>query len=202
MKTTGRNRTPSPSTAGMLGFAACDRGRLRRDPAYDGRFFTGVRTTGIYCRPVCPVRSARSANVQFFPSAAGAQAVGFRPCLRCRPETAPFSPAWNGSRATVTRALRLISAGILDEYPVEDLADRLGIGTRHLGRLFHRHLGASPIQIARTVRMQRAKRLLDSTDLSMTEIAYRAGFGSLRRFNAVFVEIYRRPPSAVRRRPG
>ena len=99
-----------------LDFAECDRARLARDPSYDGRFFTGVRTTGIYCRPVCPVRPARSANVQYFPSAAAAELAGFRPCLRCRPETAPFSGAWKGSRATVERAMRLIvEEGALDE---------------------------------------------------------------------------------------
>jgi AraC family transcriptional regulator of adaptative response / DNA-3-methyladenine glycosylase II len=204
MKTARRNRTRSPQrppAGAALDFAICDRARVGRDPAYDGRFFTGVRTTRIYCRPVCPVRPARSKNVRFFASAAAAEAAGFRPCLRCRPETAPFSPAWKGSRTTVDRALRLISEGVLDERSVDDLAARLGIGARHLGRLFRKHLGASPIQVARTLRVQRAKRLLDQTDLPMTEIAFRAGFGSLRRFNAVFAEVYRRSPSAVRQRP-
>src|SRR3954452_23070831 len=98
----------------MPSFAEWDRARLARDPAYDGRFFTGVHTTRIYCRPVCPVRPARSANVAFFRSAAAAEAAGFRPCLRCRPETAPFSPAWNGSRTTTERALRLVAEGALD----------------------------------------------------------------------------------------
>lgn len=183
----------------MLGFSECDRARIARDPAYDGRFFTGVRTTGIYCRPVCPVRPARSANVSFFPSAAAAEAAGFRPCLRCRPETAPFCPAWNGSRTTVDRALRLIGEGALDGGSVESLASRLGIGARHLARLFARHVGASPLRTAQTLRVQRVKRLLDTTDLPLAEIALRAGFGSLRRFNAVFVATYRMTPSAVRR---
>jgi AraC family transcriptional regulator of adaptative response/methylated-DNA-[protein]-cysteine methyltransferase len=183
----------------MLDFATCDRARVRRDRAYDGKFFTGVRTTGVYCRPVCPVRPAQSRNVRFFPSAAAAEQAGFRPCLRCRPEAAPFSAAWKGSRATVDRALRLIAEGALDEDSVEALAERLGVGARHLGRLFRKHWGASPSQIARTARVQRAKRLLDATDLPMTEIAYRSGFGSLRRFNAVFTEVYRRPPSEIRR---
>lgn len=185
----------------MLDSRECDRARLRRDRTYDGRFFTGVRTTGIYCRPVCPVRPARSANVSFFVSAAAAEAAGFRPCLRCRPETAPFSPAWSGSRATVARALRLIESGALDsEYNTVDvLAGRLGIGARHLLRLFRRHVGASPSQVARTRRVQCAKRLLDETELSMTDIALKAGFGSLRRFNAVFAETYKRPPTALRR---
>lgn len=152
----------------MLDFATCDSARIRRDPAYDGRFFTGVLTTRIYCRPVCPVRPARSENVRFFPSAAAAESAGFRPCLRCRPETAPFSPAWNGSRTTVERALRLIGRGALDEASVEELAARLGVGARHLARLFQKHLGASPSQAARTSRVQRAKRLIDETDLTMT----------------------------------
>ena len=186
----------------MLDHVECEKARVSRDPAYDGRFFTGVRTTGIYCRPVCPVRPAHPQNVRFFPSAAAAEAAGFRPCLRCRPETAPFSPAWRGSRATVERAARLIiEEGALDAdgTDVEALAARVGVGARHLARLFAKHLGATPSQIAKTARVQRAKRLLDGTDLLMTEIALRAGFSSLRRFNAVFAEVYRRAPSEIRR---
>ena len=186
----------------MLDHAECEKARVGRDPAYDGRFFTGVRTTGIYCRPVCPVRPAHPQNVRFFPSAAAAEAAGFRPCLRCRPETAPFSPAWRGSRATVERAARLIiEEGALDAdgTVVETLAARVGVGARHLARLFAKHLGATPSQIAKTARVQRAKRLLGETDLLMTEIALRAGFSSLRRFNAVFAEVYRRAPSEIRR---
>ena len=185
-----------------LDFTECDQARLARDAAYDGRFYTGVRTTGIYCRPVCPVRPARSANVSFFPSAAAAEAAGFRPCLRCLPETAPFSSAWIGSRAIVERALRLIAEErALDEEgaTVERLAERVGVGSRQLTRLFARHLQASPAKVARTARVQRAKRLLDETSLPMTEIALRAGFGSLRRFNSVFAETYGRPPNQIRR---
>ncbi len=136
-----------------LDFAECDRARLARDPSYDGRFFTGVRTTGVYCRPVCPIRKPLSTNVCFFPSAAAAELAGFRPCLRCRPETAPFCPAWNGTRATVDRALRLIvDEGALDDEgaSVDGLAERLGIGARQLSRLFARHLNATPIQVAKT----------------------------------------------------
>jgi len=183
-----------------LDIIECERARVGRDRRYDGRFFIGVRTTRIYCRPVCPVRPAKAANVSFYPSASAAEAAGFRPCLRCRPETAPFSPAWQGTRTTVARALRLIDGGALDDGSVDELAARLGIGPRHLDRLFQRHLAASPIQVAQTIRVQRAKRLLDTTDWPMTEIALQAGFGSLRRFNAAFAAIYRRPPSAVRRR--
>ena len=183
-----------------LDFAECDRARLARDPAYDGRFFTGVRTTGVYCRPVCPVRPARSANVSYY--AAAAEAAGFRPCLRCRPETAPFCPAWNGSRTTVERALRLIEEGALDGEgcSVDSLAERVGIGARHLARLFAKHVQASPSQVAKTIRVQRAKRLLDTTDLPVVEIALQAGFASLRRFSTVFAEVYGRPPTEIRRR--
>lgn len=177
----------------------CERARVRRDRRYDGRFFSGVRTTRIYCRPVCPVRPALGRNVEFYATAAAAEAAGFRPCLRCRPETAPFSPAWQGSRTTVQRAMRLIRQGALDRAGVAELAARLGVGVRHLDRLFQRHIGASPLQVARTQRIQRAKLLLDGTTLPMTDIAARAGFASLRRFNAVFVEAYGRSPSAIRR---
>ena len=184
----------------MLDFETCNAARLRRDPAFDGVFFVAVRTTRIYCRPVCPVKQPLTKNVTFYPSAAAAEQAGYRPCLRCRPETAPFCPAWKGSRTTVERALRLIEGGALDRGGVEDLAARLGVGPRHLSRLFAKHVGAAPLQIARTLRIQRAKRLLDETALPMTEIAARAGFRSLRRFNAAFAKLYDRPPSALRRR--
>jgi AraC family transcriptional regulator of adaptative response/methylated-DNA-[protein]-cysteine methyltransferase len=183
----------------MLDVEECERARVSRDRRYDGRFFSGVRTTKIYCRPVCPVRPAKASNVTFYPSAAAAEAAGFRPCLRCRPEAAPFSPAWKGTRTTVERALRLIEDGALNDNGVAALADRLGIGSRHLSRLFQKHLGASPVQVAQTSRVQRVKRLLDDTDLPMAEIAERAGFGSLRRFNTVFAQVYRRQPSDIRR---
>lgn len=186
-------------TAFTLDHDECERARVRRDRRYDGRFFSGVRTTRIYCRPVCPVRPALGRNVEFYATAAAAEAAGLRPCLRCRPETAPFSPAWQGSRTTVHRAMHLIRQGALDRTGVDDLAARLGIGARHLDRLFKRHVGASPLQVARTQRVQRAKLLLDGTTLSMTDIASRAGFASLRRFNAVFVEVYGRSPSDIRR---
>jgi AraC family transcriptional regulator of adaptative response / DNA-3-methyladenine glycosylase II len=179
---------------------ACDRARLARDPRFDGRFFTGVLTTRIYCRPTCPVKPAWSRNVVFFPTAAAAERAGFRPCLRCRPETAPGSPAWRGAAATVARALRLIDRGFLDDgAPVEALADRLGMTTRHLRRLFLRHAGASPTAVATTRRVQRAKALVDGTAMPMSAIAFAAGFASIRRFNAAFRAVYRRPPSAIRR---
>lgn len=186
----------------MLDFETCNTARLERDPAFDGLFFTAVRTTKIYCRPVCPVKQPLTKNVSYYPTAAAAERAGYRPCLRCRPETAPFCPAWNGTKTTVARALRMIEDGALDGDSVENLALRLGIGSRQLSRLFSRHVGASPSQTAMTCRIQRAKRLMDTSDLSMIEIAYRAGFGSVRRFNAAFAALYGRSPSQYRRRSG
>src|SRR5213080_3113375 len=141
----------------MLSFDVCNAARLRRDARYDGRFFTAVRTTRIYCRPVCPVKHPLTRNVTYYPTAAAAEHAGYRPCLRCRPETAPFCPAWRGTRTTVERALSFIEAGELDRGSVERLAERLGVGTRHLARLFVRHLDAPPLQVALSLRVQRAK---------------------------------------------
>ena len=183
----------------MLDREVCDRARIARDARFDGRFVSGVLTTRIYCRPVCPVRPARSANVIFFPTAAAAETAGFRPCLRCRPETTPGSAAWRGTAATVSRALRLIDQGALDEGRVGDLAAALGVGARHLTRLFLDHVGAPPTAAARTRRVQLAKTLLSDSRLPMTEVAFAAGFRSIRRFNAVFRQTYRRPPSSIRR---
>jgi AraC family transcriptional regulator of adaptative response / DNA-3-methyladenine glycosylase II len=181
----------------LLDREICERARRARDPRFDGRFFIGVRTTGIYCRPVCPAPSPKESNVRYFPSAAAAAEAGFRPCLRCRPETSPGTPAWLGSSATVSRALRLISEGV---EPVESLAGRLGIGSRQLRRLFLKHLGATPVAVAQTRRLHFAKRLIDETDLPFTEAALAAGFGSVRRFNSSFRELYRRTPSELRGR--
>jgi AraC family transcriptional regulator of adaptative response/methylated-DNA-[protein]-cysteine methyltransferase len=178
----------------------CDRARMSRDRRFDGRFFTGVRTTRIYCRPVCPVKPAQSHNVVFFPTAAAAERAGFRPCLRCRPEAAPGTPAWRGAAATVSRALRLIERGFLDDgQSVAGLADTLGMTPRHLRRLFRQHAGASPTAVAMTRRVQRAKTLVDGTAMPMSAIAFAAGFASIRRFNAAFRAVYRRPPSTLRK---
>lgn len=182
----------------MLDFETCNAARLRRDRAFDGRFFTAVRTTKIYCRPVCPVKHPLDKNVSFYPTAAAAELAGYRPCLRCRPEAAPFCAAWKGTRTTVERALRLIENGALDGGTVEGLAARLGVGPRHLSRLFAAHVGASPLQTAHTLRIGRAKRLLDETVLPIAQVAFKAGFGSVRRFNAAFAKLYGRPPSSVR----
>src|SRR5438477_8932255 len=177
---------------------ACYRAICQRDVRFDGRFFTAVKTTGIYCRPVCPARTPRSENVTFYPTAAAAQAAGFRPCLRCRPETAPDLGAWRGTSNTVSRALALIELGALDEAGMERLAERLGVGERHLRRLFRRHLGAPPIAVAQTRRVLLAKQLIHETRLPMAEIAFAAGFGSVRRFNETFLALFGRPPSALR----
>jgi len=178
---------------------ACYRAIETRDRRFDGRLFVAVTSTGIYCRPFCPAPTPKRENVRFFQTAAGAQEAGFRPCLRCRPETSPELAFWRGSSNTVSRALGLIEAGALDGADVETLAARLGIGERQLRRLFRRHLGASPISIAQTRRMLLAKQLIHDTRLPMTEVASAAGFGSIRRFNEIFQQLYRRPPQALRR---
>jgi AraC family transcriptional regulator, regulatory protein of adaptative response / DNA-3-methyladenine glycosylase II len=178
---------------------ALNRARISRDPRFDGKFFIAVTSTGIYCRPICPSRYAKRANVRFFGTPAAAEAAGFRPCLRCRPEAAPGTPAWLGTAAVVRRALRLINDGALDEDSVEALASRLGIGPRHLLRLFGRHVGASPIAVAQTRRLHFAVCLLEETNLPITQIAMAAGFGSCRRFNDAFRHTYRRAPRELRR---
>ncbi len=179
---------------------ALERARISRDRRFDGKFFIAVTSTGIYCRPVCPARTSKSCNVRYFATAAAAAEAGFRPCLRCRPEAAPGTPAWLGTSAVVRRALRLIHEGALDETSVEALAGRIGIGARHLHRLFLQHVGASPIAVAQTRRLHFAKRLLDETDLPITQIALAAGFGSLRRFNDAFQASYRHAPRELRKR--
>jgi len=178
---------------------ACYRAARARDARFDGRFFVAVRTTGIYCRPICPAPTPRRENCLFVPCAAAAQEAGFRPCLRCRPESAPGTPAWLGSGATVSRALRLIEAGALDAAGVDTLAARLGVGDRHLRRLFAAHLGASPHAVAATRRAHVAKQLIDQTSLPMAEIAFAAGFASVRRFNDAIRTAFGRPPRALRR---
>ncbi|WP_269714301.1 AlkA N-terminal domain-containing protein [Caulobacter sp. NIBR2454] len=181
---------------------ACYRAICTRDVRFDGRIFGGVKTTGIYCRPICPARTPKRENMVFYPSAAAAQEAGFRPCLRCRPETAPDLGAWRGSSSTVSRALGLIEAGALDNADVETLAGRLGMGERQLRRLFKSHLGASPIAVAQTRRVLLAKQLIHETRLPMAEIALASGFGSVRRFNETFQQLFGRPPSTLRRSQG
>lgn len=179
---------------------ACYRAVLTRDPRWDGRIFGCVRSTGIYCRPVCPARTPRRENMTFYPSAAACEEAGYRACLRCRPETAPDMGAWRGSSNTVSRALALIEQGALDAGDVDGLAARLGVGERQLRRLFRQHLGASPVGVAQTRRVLLAKQLIHETDLPMAQVALAAGFGSVRRFNETFQRLYGRPPLALRRR--
>lgn len=182
-----------------LNTQAYERARRARDPRFDGRFFIGVTSTGIYCRPVCPAPSPKASNVIYFASAAAAAEAGFRPCLRCRPEASPGTPAWLGAPTSVSRALKLIGESALDDSGVDDLAERLGIGSRHLRRLFLRYLGARPVAVAQTRRVHFAKKLIDETNLSMTQVAMAAGFGSIRRFNATFQKLYGRAPAELRK---
>ena len=176
-----------------------ERARLSRDARFDGRFFVGVRTTGIYCRPICPANAPKSENVTFYRTAAAASEAGFRPCLRCRPECAPGTPAWAGTSTTVQRGLRLIAEGALDDGNLENLSDRLGVTSRHLRRLFTKHLGASPLAVAHTQRLHFAKNLIDQTTMSMKDISIASGFGSVRRFNDTFKKTYGRTPGDLRR---
>lgn len=177
----------------------CDRARLARDRRFDGKFFIAILTTGIYCRPICPSPTARRANVRFFRSSEEALAAGFRPCLRCRPETAPGTPAWNGTSTTVRRALRLIGDGAGRDRGLEQLSERLGVSARHLHRLFVTHLGASPLAVMTARRLFSAKRLISDTDLPMARVALESGFGSVRRFNDSIRNVYGRTPSQLRR---
>jgi AraC family transcriptional regulator of adaptative response / DNA-3-methyladenine glycosylase II len=181
---------------------ACYRIISARDSRFDGRFFTAVTTTGIYCRPVCPARVPERKNVKFYASAFAAQEQGFRPCLRCRPETAPETPAWRGTSTTIGRALRLIEEGALDSGSVEHLASRLGIGERQMRRLFLRHVGASPTGVAQTRRLLLAKQLLHESAMPITQLALASGFASVRRFNEAFQALFSRPPTALRRELG
>jgi AraC family transcriptional regulator, regulatory protein of adaptative response / DNA-3-methyladenine glycosylase II len=201
------NRQTSPGDGAIVGgmklnSSLCYRAVLARDARYDGRFFTCVRTTGIYCRPICPARPPKLENCRFVQSAAAAQEAGFRPCLRCRPESSPDLDAWRGTSATVSRALKLIEGGALDGGDVVSLADRLEIGERHLRRLFRQHVGAAPVTVAQTRRVLLAKQLIHQTDLSMIQVAMASGFGSVRRFNETFQDLYHRPPGELRRRAG
>lgn len=184
----------------ILDNQTCERARLAKDPRFDGLFFVGVLSTGIYCRPICPARSPKSENIVYFPTAAAATDAGLRPCLRCRPEASPGSPAWNGTSATVSRAMLLIRQGVLDEGNLEGLAAKLGVGSRHLRRLFQTYVGVSPKVFATTQKSLFAKKLLSETALPITQIAFAAGFGSIRRFNAAFRKTYGKTPSEFRRR--
>ena len=181
----------------ILDWQICSRARLSRDPRFDGKFYIGVVGSGVYCRPICPAPTAKEKNVRYFPSAAAAAEAGYRPCLRCRPESCPGTPAWLGTSNTVSRALRLIGESGLEDG-VEVLAERLGVGSRHLRRLFLRHLGATPMAVAQTRRLHFAKKLIDETNLPMGQIAIASGFGCVRRFNAGIRKVYQRTPTQIR----
>ncbi|WP_299599543.1 DNA-3-methyladenine glycosylase 2 [uncultured Microbulbifer sp.] len=175
----------------------CHSARLARDKRFDGRFYTAVKTTGIFCRPICPARPPLEKNVEYFSTAAEAAAAGYRPCLRCRPDAAPGSPAWGLVSTTVQRALKLMRAE-REAQSVEQLAERLGITGRYLRKLFAEHIGLSPLQVWQTERALFAFGLLRDTQMPVGEIAFAAGFNSVRRFNGVFKDIYQRTPSAIR----
>jgi AraC family transcriptional regulator, regulatory protein of adaptative response / DNA-3-methyladenine glycosylase II len=178
---------------------ACYRALKARDARFDGLFFTAVRSTGIFCRPVCPARTPLRRNVEFFPNAPAAQAAGYRPCLRCRPEVSPDLPVSAGTSTTVNRALRLINEGALDTGSAADLAERLGLTDRHLRRLFLEHVGVPPIVVAETRRILFAKKLITETSLPFADIAFASGFQSLRRFNEAMRATYQRNPKELRR---
>lgn len=176
----------------------CYRALRAHDARFDGQFFTCVKTTGIYCRPICPVRPPKFENCIFVPTAAAAQNAGFRPCLRCRPECSPEVETSQGTSSIISRALSLIEEGALDEGTVGSFAERLGVGERQLRRLFQRHFGANPVTVAQTRRLLLAKRLIHETDLPLIEISHISGFLSLRRFNETFLRFFKCPPSAFR----
>lgn len=199
-------RRPGASLRSMVPFdtlpppQVCERARLSRDLRFDGLFFTAVTSTRIYCRPVCPAPTPKPRNVTYFPNAAAAEAAGFRPCLRCRPELSPGDGAWRRGDAAVERAIKLIHEGALADLSVQQLAERVHLGDRQLRRLFVDKLGATPLGLHCTRRLLFAKQLLTETDLSITDVAMASGFGSLRRFNTTFREAYRMAPRDLRKR--
>ena len=170
----------------------------KRHSRFDRRFFIGVLSTSIYCRPGCPAGVPRKENVKLYKSAAAASAAGFQPCLRCRPEAFPSTTAWHGSSWKIYRALRLIDQGFLDEQSVEELAEFLKVGPRQLIRLFNDHLGASPVEVAQTRRLHFAKKLIVETHMSFSDVSFAAGFGSLGGFNAALRKTYKLSPTQLR----
>jgi AraC family transcriptional regulator of adaptative response / DNA-3-methyladenine glycosylase II len=181
-------------------FESCYRLSDSRDPRYDGVFFIAVTSTRIYCRPSCPARIAKRANVRFYPTAAAAQSAGFRACKRCRPDAAPGSPEWNWRADSVARAMRLIADGTVDREGVSGLARRLGFSDRHLRRLLSEQVGASPVALARAQRANTARLLIESTAMPLAEAAFTAGFHSVRQFNDTIRDVYASTPTAMRRR--
>src|SRR5512147_52467 len=181
-----------------LDFERCYRAADGRDQRFDGWFYTAVSSTGIYCRPSCPALTPKRANVTFYPSAAAAQRAGYRACKRCRPDAAPGSPEWDVRADLVGRAMRLIGDGVVDREGVPGLASRLGYTERHLNRLLTAELGAGPLALARAQRAQTARILVETTELGLAEIAFAAGFGSVRQFNDTVREVYGATPSELR----
>lgn len=179
----------------------CYRAIRARDPRFDGRFFVGVSSTGIYCRPVCTVKMPKRENCTFFPSAAAAESHGYRPCLRCRPELAPGNASIDARHRIAQAAASLIEDGVLSEIGIDGIADRLGVTARHLRRVFQSEFGVAPVAFAQTQRLLMAKRLLTDTALPITEVAYAAGFGSLSRFDTLFKDRYRLSPRQLRKTP-
>jgi len=183
----------------MLDAKICQKARLSRDPRFDGKFFTAVKTTGIYCRTICPVQPPKEENVVYFSSAIECANSGFRPCLRCRPDSAPNSPAWKGVNTTLDRGIRLIDEGALQEGSLEHLAARLGISDRYLRQLFNKHLGMPPKSYALYQQCLFAKQLLHQTKLPITQVALASGFDSVRRFNDCFKSQLKLTPSKMRK---
>ncbi len=181
-----------------LDFERCYRAVASRDPRFDGWFVTAVTTTRIYCRPSCPAVTPKRRNVRFLPSPAAAQREGFRACLRCRPDAAPGSPEWDNRADVVARAMRLIGDGVVDRDGVPGLASRLGYTQRHLHRMLCSELGAGPLALARAQRAQTARVLIETTEMGLAEIAFAAGFHSVRQFNDTIREVYGRTPSLLR----
>jgi len=175
------------------------RAHLARDPRFDGKFFVAVKTTMIYCRPICPARKAKLKNLEFFIHAAQAEEAGYRPCLRCRPETAPGSPAWTGTASTVQRAIRMMDYFALEGLSIKDIAEKLGVGERWLRELFQEQVGASPQAILISKKLDIARNLLDNSTLSITDIAFSSGFQSIRRFNDAFKIRFKKSPNAFRK---
>jgi AraC family transcriptional regulator of adaptative response / DNA-3-methyladenine glycosylase II len=188
------------SSPSLPDLRTCEQARLSRDARFDGLFFTAVSSTGIYCRPVCPAPAPKAENVTYYAAASAAEAAGFRPCLRCRPELAPGDGTWRRGDDVVARALKLIDTGLLADQPLSALAARVDVGERQLRRLFADRLGTSPIGVHATRRLLFAKQLLTETHLPVTDVAMAAGFGSLRRFNTVFKDTYRMAPRDLRKR--
>ncbi len=178
----------------------CYRALGARDSRFDGWFFTAVTSTGVYCRPSCPARTPRREHVRFFPSAAACQQAGFRACKRCRPDATPGSPEWNSRGDVVARAMRLIADGVIDRYGVPGLAAALGYSVRQLQRVVAAELGAGPLALARAQRAQTARTLIETSALPMTDIAFAAGFESIRQFNATVRAVFDLTPTELRRR--